>query len=344
MLVAFADCIYTLAAIMVEDVMAERVRSPRYPSISLGEAEELARKAYGSDGMNAMDREVAVKHMGYSSLNGASAQALASLKQYGLISEAGKGMVRLTDLALDVIEPQSESAKRDALRQMAFRPDLFAGLRERFPGTVPSESNLRAHLVRQQFTQAAIRNIVPAYLGTCEYVASLSEPEKHRSEDKSHSESLTSGEAGSSHGGPDSRPEAIRPGVRVQWTSGSTDQLKTAAKVLGLSDCGNWVFTDQGSAGIPIDEVRVVEAAQEMPENAPLPVPPHILGLRDEVKRREFDRTDVWREETDLDEGQAVIVLPVELSVESVEDLEYWLKGVMRKARRRAGVKENPES
>lgn len=160
----------------------KRVRSPRYPSFSVEDAVASARKIYEKDGMNAVDRESAVRHMGYSSLNGASATALASLKQYGLAVDEGKGTIRLTDLALDLLEPESDQRFSEAAFEAAFSPDLFQSLREKFPATVPSESNLRAHLVRQEFTQAAIKSVVPAYLATCEYIEELGVSESYRGE------------------------------------------------------------------------------------------------------------------------------------------------------------------
>jgi len=121
---------------------------------------------------------MAVQQIGYTSLDGASATALASLKQYGLTVDAGKGMLKLTPLALDIIEPESETGRGNALVSAAFKPGLFDALRERFPDTTPSEGNLRAHLLRQQFTSAAVKMIVPAYLETCEYIAHLDESER----------------------------------------------------------------------------------------------------------------------------------------------------------------------
>ena len=143
------------------------------------------RKIFNEDGMHPVDRESAVQHIGYSSLNGASATALASLKQYGLTSDAGKGMLQVTSLALDLIEPESDEGRADALRAAAFNPDLFASLNERFPETIPSESNLRAHLLRQEFTSAAVKVVVPAYLETCEYLSQHAVSER-----SSHSENV----------------------------------------------------------------------------------------------------------------------------------------------------------
>ena len=168
----------------------QRVRSPRYPSISLPVAESLVKTIFEKDGMNPVDRESAVQHIGYSSLNGASATVLASMKQYGLTTDAGKGMLRVSALALDLIEPQSEQGRSEAIEVAAFTPDLFASLRERFPDSVPSDSNLRAHLLRQEFTSAAVKAVVPAYLATCEYVASTEESERSGRAENSVSESF----------------------------------------------------------------------------------------------------------------------------------------------------------
>jgi hypothetical protein len=41
------------------------------------------------------------------------------------------------------------------------------------------------------------------------------------------------------------------------------------------------------------------------------------------------------------DEGEATLIWPENLSPESVQDLEYWLTGILNKAKRRAGVKED---
>jgi hypothetical protein len=45
-------------------------------------------------------------------------------------------------------------------------------------------------------------------------------------------------------------------------------------------------------------------------------------------------------EKNSLDEGEAVLIWPETLSADSVRDLEYWLTGVLQKAKGRAGIKE----
>ncbi len=41
-----------------------------------------------------------------------------------------------------------------------------------------------------------------------------------------------------------------------------------------------------------------------------------------------------------LDEGAVVLQWPEELSAASVMELEYWINGVLRRAKRRAGLKQ----
>jgi hypothetical protein len=41
-----------------------------------------------------------------------------------------------------------------------------------------------------------------------------------------------------------------------------------------------------------------------------------------------------------LDEGEVTLLWPETLSRESVEDFEYWVKGIVRRAKRRAGMPE----
>lgn len=50
---------------------------------------------------------------------------------------------------------------------------------------------------------------------------------------------------------------------------------------------------------------------------------------------------DLDEEKTNLDEGRVILVLPKNLSTESVEELDYWIQGVMRRMKRRAKASED---
>ena len=157
----------------------ERTRSPRYPSVALPEAIELARRIHSKDGMHKMPRDVAVIHMGYSSMNGASAKVLASVVQYGLLEGAGKNQVRLTNRALDVLHPQSDADRLMAIMAAASEPRVFAEITKNYPDRVPSEATLSAYLMRQQFTASAIPTVCSAYIKTRAYAEEAGESESH---------------------------------------------------------------------------------------------------------------------------------------------------------------------
>ena len=159
--------------------MAKRVRSPSYPSVPLMEAVELVNKIHGKNRTNVLDREAAVKDMGYSGLTGRSGKLLATLTQYGLIERAGKGGVKVTQIAVDILHPQNDADQARALREAAFHPDLFAALQERFPDGVPSDNALRSHLMREGFATAAIAPTVNSFLETCRFLQQKNAYESH---------------------------------------------------------------------------------------------------------------------------------------------------------------------
>jgi adenine-specific DNA methylase len=49
------------------------------------------------------------------------------------------------------------------------------------------------------------------------------------------------------------------------------------------------------------------------------------------------------RERLTLDEGPAVLEWPGELSADSVRDLEDWIKVVVKRMKRRAGIKDSDD-
>jgi len=146
--------------------MEARQRSPSYPSTPLEEAIELVRKIHNVERTNSVDREVAVKAMGYSGISGRSATVLSNLIQFGLVEKTGKNEVRVTRRAIDIIYPDTEESKAEALRAAAREPELFQAITERFTDGLPSETALQAYLIRQGFTHAAVSPATRAYLET----------------------------------------------------------------------------------------------------------------------------------------------------------------------------------
>jgi hypothetical protein len=126
-------------------------------------------------------------------------------------------------------------------------------------------------------------------------------------------------------------------GSFVQWTSGGVDQFAVPRRVVGIE--GEWAFIEGSPTGMPMSELTL----QDPPANPPLtpPANPYYSAQRD----RFDDEADqaFAAEQTKLDEGLVRMSLPDTLSAESIEELEYWLHGVLRRACRRAGIDPDPK-
>lgn len=81
--------------------------------------------------------------MGYSGPSGAADKALATLFHYGLVERLGKGEVRVSQRAVDIIHPDKPEDRSRALLEAAITPAIFRDLRERF-GDPVSESALHS--------------------------------------------------------------------------------------------------------------------------------------------------------------------------------------------------------
>lgn len=147
-----------------------RVRSPGYPSISIDKAIEVTGKIYGANRTNGIDREAAVKDMGYSGMTGASGKMLANLLHYGLVEKAGKGGVKVSALAVDILHPENEATRKTALYRSAFEPSLFSELQSKFPDGTASENAIKSYLMREGFSDVAVEPAISSFLETCRYL------------------------------------------------------------------------------------------------------------------------------------------------------------------------------
>ena len=156
-----------------------RVRSPGYPSSSLGDAIEIARKLYDANRTNTVDREAVAKDMGYTGLTGRSAKVLADLAHFGLLERAGKGGVRVTRRAVDIMYGASDDDRRRAIHEAASLPTLFGELNSHFADGAPSDNALRAYLMRNGFASIAIPPVMKSYLETYRFVQQSGVSESH---------------------------------------------------------------------------------------------------------------------------------------------------------------------
>jgi len=240
-----------------------RVQSPGYPNFALPKGVELARKIFSADRRNPIDREVAAKHLGYTGLSGASDKVLGSLGHYNLLEKAGKGQVRVTQIAVDILHPVSPSEKKRALQDAAFSPSIFAEIRNHFSDGLPSEAALKSWLMRENFLDRAILPVTKAYLGTCQFL-------EQEQAIESGGKGIEIG-ADSSLPGDDGQVEfgGAKVGDLIQWEIGGALQMEKPMRVRLVSDDGEWVAVDGSETGIPMSQVIVEERLIVDPTPAP---------------------------------------------------------------------------
>lgn len=118
-----------------------------------------------------MSSEVAVQHMGYSGLNGASLSVLASLKKYGLLEGRAEdlkvsqnGIIIISD---ELADDQTERVA--ALQTVLVTDPLFKELYDRF-GARTTEINITSYLKKKGFKPIAAGIAAKSYIESIEYV------------------------------------------------------------------------------------------------------------------------------------------------------------------------------
>lgn len=146
-------------------------RSPNYPQLSISEAIERAKRAWRGMRHGAHDDLFVAQAIGFTSLNGTSRSVVSALRKYGLIEEAEKGRLRLSEDAKVLVTLAPGDARyAEAVRRCAFRPTLFADLYESYGEDPPDNNSLRYLLVGRRFLEDAADEVIKVYRATLEYV------------------------------------------------------------------------------------------------------------------------------------------------------------------------------
>lgn len=155
-------------------------RSPNYPAIDIGRAIDRVRTLYGIERQHLTPATQAVKHWGYSTLNSPGGGQLAALARFGLIEDEGTKddrKVRVTDLAVKILE-HPDPAERDAgVREAAMLPAVHQDMWQTYGADLPSEDNLRWFLTRERgFSENGAKDFLKEYRATIDFAKLDSEP------------------------------------------------------------------------------------------------------------------------------------------------------------------------
>ncbi|WP_306231410.1 hypothetical protein [Agrococcus beijingensis] len=148
-------------------------RSPNYPSIDLARAIDRVRSLYSSERQHAMPALQAVRHWGYSSLNSPGGGQLAALTRFGLLDDEGskdERKVRVTDLAVKILEHPDPEEREAATRSAALLPSVHRDMWNKYGPALPSEDNLRWFLTRERgFSQNGATDFIREYRATIDF-------------------------------------------------------------------------------------------------------------------------------------------------------------------------------
>lgn len=331
-------------ATTAESFKNKRFRSPPYPALPLGKAIERAKELHSKALHHTVPLHVLATAWGFTTKSSSITTVAAALKQYGLLDDEGSGdkrRFRLTDDAVRIVtDPVPNSAKRvEAIKRAALAPKVHAELWGQFglAGLSGSmDATLQAYLTLDRkdagdapYSSAAAQDIINIYGETIRF-AGLAEPDIISG--------LGSSETDSGNLKTPAKPDnkkfgGAKVGDLVQWEAGGELKLEAAKRVRAIQkhDGVEWVFVDGSETGIPMSET-IIDKKGDQPSTGL--VPPR-LAIEDERK------PGLWKEVTDLDEGNVTLTLPEDISPESYQDLKTWMELILRKAKRRAGVTDN---
>lgn len=148
-------------------------RSPNCPQISFEEASIRGRKVYDKEHTHPAPKAAVAEDLGYAGISGASLSMIGALRQYGILEGTSEAM-RVTEDAVAYYELEDGPERADAMIRMVFNPPFFTALRQQFGDALPSESNLKHHLIKEGFLPKAAEDVIQVYRQNMSLVGSVS--------------------------------------------------------------------------------------------------------------------------------------------------------------------------
>lgn len=149
---------------------APRKKSPRAPSLSLGEAIERALGIYEKERRHAAPTDVIAQNLGYKSANSGSAlSAIASLRYYGLLEKAQEGKLAVSKEVESFRFAPNDELKDALLLKWLKSPQVFAELLDRYEQELPSDATMRFSLIDRGFTPGAAESLLGVFRKSVEF-------------------------------------------------------------------------------------------------------------------------------------------------------------------------------
>ena len=301
-------------------------RSPNYPLFDLEKAVDRTKLLYDSDKMHKIPIGVVHERWSYTKGSSAGNQAVAAVKSYGLITVEGDvddRQIAVSDIGRRIVLGAPD--RPELLKAAAVGPTLFASLWDRYRKLgLPKPDVIRHHLVfERNFNEDFVDNAIERFLSTMAFAKLVA------------GDTLPDGDSD------ESPPKNVDVGDFVLWTSNGVDQFTSPKQVVRISDDDNWALVEGSETGLPMSELAVVDPPlKEIGGKVVARVPSHN-PFTPKIQNELSEKPGFALERSTLDEGAVVLQWPDTLSEASVKDFEYWIQGVLRRAKRKAGIPDS---
>lgn len=147
-----------------------RKKSPRAPTMALPDALDRVEKIYAQEGRHATPTDIVAQALGYKSAgNGSAAQAIASLRYYGLLERPKEGHLAVSKDYESYKYSPDETQKQAFLIGWLRTPPIFSTLLDKYDGRLPSDANIRYDLISMGFIPAGADAYVSAFRRSVEF-------------------------------------------------------------------------------------------------------------------------------------------------------------------------------
>jgi hypothetical protein len=303
-----------------ETAAQQRDRSPAFPVVPLGTALQRLVE-FEAHFKRSAARSEKVGDAWKITTKAYADRIAAALRYFGLLEYQGTGKDRsviVSEEGRKFLRAQQEATKLEIIKRAALRPKQIALFWNLWGKDRPADAACVDELVQKHsFSVAGARDFLKVYDATITF-SGLSDSDKKAEPDDGDGDETSLAP----------KPEV---GDLVQVEIGGALQLAKPARVRAVQqhEGQDWVFIEGSETGILMGQAVIVEKkVGEMPSV----IPPRL------AEEKRDPQPGMKEQKNSLDEGEAVLIWPENLSAESVHDLEYWLAGILKKAKRRAGI------
>jgi hypothetical protein len=310
-------------------------RGPAYPYINLGDAVAYTRKLYEFSKRTPANLNAVVRDkFGNSPTSSSAVKIVAALRYFGLADTiAGTTpnspeMIKITDRAYRILIDDERSPERaKAIKEAFLSPKAYKLCWDTWGADLP-ESMRSTLIFSHGFNESSVDDFLRNYRKSIQYVGFLNAKAE---KSDAHEE-----------GEPGEQKSTPKVGDYVQWEHDGVLGFPRALRLVKLSDDGSFAWVEGHTTGLPVAELIAAEAPQVNAEknsgSRVIHTPAARVGVSGEVPRVSPQKGTGMRQEIlSLDEGDVVLQWPENIGKLSVEDLDEWMKFVLKRMRRSVG-------